>query len=277
MKTILKIIPVFLFSLLFSCENNEQEINEQNQINENVSFKILEEQTSIDDLVLPSGTKIFTISESQIEIELPKDFQFLMLDKNDEVFYTNKSSYSCTCSADNSCKVIYTSSEGYGCLQNSCTGSCTGKPTDGNHNKVYGVLNTQSKELLAENFIKSGHLTPKGYEIFFKKIAKNELIKFFDFVFLESDYKNSTELIANKGIESTSNVVLQFMGISFSAVVPNFDDKLDSQLINFTKGPTVSCAGSNGCSCTSDKFCIFGNCVYYCDGCTTCTMTVEEK
>jgi len=143
--------------------------------------------------------------------------------------------------------------------------------------RIYGIVNTQSNELLADNFIQSGHLTHKGYEIFFDKVAKQKLIEFFNFAFSNNVYKNSTELIANKGKESTTNVVLQYMGISFSAVVPNFDNEKNNQLINFTTGTSVSCEGSNGCSCVKGKYNILGNSVYYCAGCTTCTITLNEK
>jgi len=283
MKKIIKIstiVIVALFAtvtLFVSCEKHEN--NQQNEVEGNLSFKILEQETKLgDDLILPEGSKISIISDSQIDIELPSNFKFLLFDKNDGVSYSNKGSYSCTCSANNSCKVIYTSGSGYGCLQSSCSGSCTGTPSSGQHyKKVYGVVNTQSKDLLGDNFIQSGHLTHKGYEIFFDKIAKKKLTEFFNFAFSENDYKNSTELIANKGKESTTNVILQYMGISFSAVVPNFDNEKDYQLINFTTGPSVSCEGSNECSCVKGKYSILGNSVYYCVGCTTCTITVNEK
>ncbi len=245
---------------------------------ENLSFTILEQETKLgDDLILPEGSKINFISESQIDIELPPNFKFLLFDERDGVSYSSKGSYSCTCSAQNSCKVFYNPREGFGCLQNSCTGSCTGTPSGGGGIKrIYGTVNTQSNDLLGDNFTKSGHLTHKGYEIFFKEIVYKKLNDFFKFAFSENDFKNSTDLIANKGEESVTNVVLQYMGISFSAIVPNFDNESDNQLINFTRGPSISCTGNNGCNCTKDKFCILGNCVYFCDGCTTCTMTVKQ-
>jgi hypothetical protein len=273
-----RIVALFLTIILFvSCEN--EEINQHNRLEENVSFEVLKQETQIDgDLILPVGTKISRISDSQIDIELPSNFKFLLFDEIEGVSFSNKGSYSCTCSANNSCKVIYTTSQGYGCLQSSCSGSCTGKPEGGVKSKrIYGTVNTQSNDLLGDNFIQSGHLTHRGYEIFFNEIANKKLIEFFNFAFSENEYKNSTELIANKGEESTTNVVLQYMGISFSAVVPNFDNEKDSQLIHFKTGPSISCAGNNGCSCTKDKYCILGNCVYFCDGCTTCTMTVIKK
>lgn len=261
---------------MISCENESD--NPGDFQGEQIQTRIVEEQTRIDDILLPKGTKVSIVSDTQIDIELPSNFEFLLYDDKDGVRFSKFGSYSCACSAKNSCKVFYNPSVGYGCLQNSCTGSCTGTPTSGDIKKpVYGIINNTSSELLGEKFTSAGHLTPRGYEIFFEYIAKEKLMEFFDFAFIGSDYKNGTELIAEKGKESTTHVVLQYKGISFSAVVPNFDEHKENQMIDFQRGPSISCAGNNGCSCSQDKTCFLGNCVYYCDGCTTCTMTVDEK
>ena len=287
MKNI-KILTVFiivLFSALLvlnSCEDEQIEANTQEA---NLGSRILEVETPMDDILLPSGTKINILSDSRIDIELPENFQFLLFNEKDGVSFSRFGSYSCTCSAQNSCKVFYNSSVGYGCLQNSCTGSCTGKPSEGiifttrgdAIKSAYGIINNKSNSLLGEKFVQSGNLTHKGYDIFLEYVAKEKLNEFFEFAFSNSDFKNGEELISNRGQESTSQVVLQYKGISFSAVVPNFDNEIDSQIINFQRGASVFCLGSNGCSCTKDKKCILGNCVYYCDGCTTCTMIVNEK
>jgi hypothetical protein len=37
--------------------------------------------------------------------------------------------YTCICSANNACQVFYADGLGFGCLQSSCSGSCTGKFT----------------------------------------------------------------------------------------------------------------------------------------------------
>lgn len=259
-----------------SCESELD--NQDNLRGKNVITKVLEKQTTIGDMLLPLGTKVSAISESQIDIELPSDFEFLLYNDKEGVSFSRSGSYSCTCSAQNSCKVFYNSGAGYGCLQNSCSGSCTGTPSGGGIKKpAYGIINNTSNELLGEKFTASGNLTHKGYEIFIEHIAKDKLIAFFDFAFSENEYKNGTELISKKGEESTTQVLLQYKGVSFSAVVPNFDDHKDNQIIDFERGPSISCAGGNGCTCSKDKTCILGNCVYYCDGCTTCTMTVNKQ
>ena len=279
MKAIKKInsLVVALILALFalnSCENTQIESDASAAT---LTTSILEVDTPMDGITLPIGTKIEARTHS-IAIELPESFKFLLFSEKDGVSFSRFGSYSCTCSEQNSCKVFYNSNAGYGCLQNTCTGTCTGKPIGDDQEKlVYGIVNTSSNTLLGDNFVKSGNLTPKGYEIFLEHVAKAALVEFFEFAYASSPYNNGDALISSKGLAGTSQVVLQYMGISFSAVVPNFDSEKDNQLINFQRGPSVSCAGSNGCACTKNRKCILGNCVYYCEGCTTCTITVNEQ
>ncbi len=275
-KNLAILFTILALNLLFFTNCNKDEFSQQNQTEKGLAIKILEQETKLgSELILPAGTKVARISESEIKITLPSNFKFLLYDENEGVSYTNEIRYTCTCSANGSCPVIYSKDSGYGCLQGDCNGSCTGTPKPQEQKKtIYGVVNTQSKELLAENFIQPGHLTPEGTEIFFDKIVKEKLMEFFDIAYTNCEFKNSTDLIANKGIESTTKVLLQYMGISFSAVVPNFDDVKDAQLINFTTG-NPTCEGSNGCECFLKKKCIIGYCVYICSGCNPCSLEME--
>ena len=77
-------------------------------------------------IVLPIGTKLcFSKDELEIKVELPAGYNFWS-NKTLPVFAT----YSCNCSASGTaCKVFYMEGMGFGCLQSSCSGSCTGKFT----------------------------------------------------------------------------------------------------------------------------------------------------
>jgi hypothetical protein len=83
-------------------------------------------------ILLPAGTKLcFTTDHLEVRIELPAGYAFLSKDfpfteKALPVFAT----YACYCSVvNNACQVFYADGLGFGCLQSSCTGSCTGKFT----------------------------------------------------------------------------------------------------------------------------------------------------
>lgn len=273
-----KLVSIVLIAVLSfsfqSCED-DQTLQDQTQELKSIS-RILEVETALNDIMLPVGTKISALSDSEMEIELPGDFKFLLFDAKEGISYSKFGGYSCTCSSSGSCTSFYNDRVGYGCLQSTCSGSCTGKPTGGDKYKLaYGIVNTTSKELLGEKFVASGNLTRKGMELFLNNVAKDKILEFTDIAFSTSDFKNSSELLEVKGEEFATNIVLQYLGISFSTIVPEFDN--NSQFIKFQKGPTVSCAGSNGCSCEQDKTCFLGQCVYTCNGCTTCTISADKK
>lgn len=77
-------------------------------------------------IVLPVGTKLcFSVDNLEIKVELPAGYNF-WANKTLPVYAT----YTCICSASgSSCQVFYAEGLGFGCLQSSCSGSCTGKFT----------------------------------------------------------------------------------------------------------------------------------------------------
>lgn len=77
-------------------------------------------------LVLPVNTKLcFSADNLSVRVELPSGYNFLA-NKSLPVFAT----YTCSCSASGStCLVFFAEGLGFGCLQSTCTGACTGKFT----------------------------------------------------------------------------------------------------------------------------------------------------
>lgn len=99
-------------------------------------------------IVLPVGTKLcITNDNMEVRVELPQGFAFLSKNENAvertlPVFAT----YACYCSGGGSaCNVFYADGMGFGCLQSSCTGSCTGKFTYKGYS-VDRVVSTVSKD-----------------------------------------------------------------------------------------------------------------------------------
>lgn len=83
-------------------------------------------------IVLPEQTKLcFTADNLEIRVELPAGFSFVTrqgvtMDKALPIYAT----YSCSCSQSGSaCQVFYADGLGFGCLQSTCSGSCTGRFT----------------------------------------------------------------------------------------------------------------------------------------------------
>ena len=83
-------------------------------------------------IILPAGTKLCISPDNlEVRIELPAGYAFL----SREISFTEKAlpvfaTYACYCSVvNNACQVFYAEGLGFGCLQSSFTGSCTGKFT----------------------------------------------------------------------------------------------------------------------------------------------------
>lgn len=99
-------------------------------------------------IMLPAGSK-FCITKDNLEVrvELPTGFAFFSksegaAERSLPVFAT----YACYCSGMGSaCSVFYEDNMGFGCLQSSCSGSCTGKFTYKGYS-VDRVVSTTSKE-----------------------------------------------------------------------------------------------------------------------------------
>jgi hypothetical protein len=95
-------------------------------------------------IVLPAKTKLcFTSDNLEIRIELPAGYGFMAkgMDKTLPVYGT----YTCICSANSACQVFYADGLGFGCLQSSCSGSCTGKFTYRGYS-IDKVVPTSDKE-----------------------------------------------------------------------------------------------------------------------------------
>lgn len=157
MRKLLKaVLFVSCAGYFLSCNNEETTTGHTADLNKLNDEVVLETDLLAGELIIPKGAKAIKISESEIKFELPEAFKFLTLDESNNVTYSSSSSYSCSCSTPNtSCAVFYNEDIGFGCLQSSCTGSCTGKPKK-NNQRVLGVVNTSSNTLLAESFIKTG-------------------------------------------------------------------------------------------------------------------------
>ncbi len=97
-------------------------------------------------IVLPVGTKLcFTPGSLEIRVTLPPGYTFITkggTEKPLPVYGT----YTCICSQMGShCQVFYAEGLGFGCLQSSCTGSCTGKFTYAGYT-VDRVVSSTDKE-----------------------------------------------------------------------------------------------------------------------------------
>lgn len=97
---------------------------------------------------LPIGTKIcIAQDETTVSVLLPDGYTFLANAPGGKTLPVPFSTYTCECARSGSfCKVFFAEGLGFGCLQYSCSGSCTGKFTYMGYS-VDKVLPTTDKEL----------------------------------------------------------------------------------------------------------------------------------
>jgi hypothetical protein len=85
-------------------------------------------------IVLPAGTKLcFTTDNLEIRVTLPVGYTFLTAVEAGKAS-PPYATYTCSCSGEGShCQVFYADGLGFGCLQSTCSGSCTGRFTYGGY------------------------------------------------------------------------------------------------------------------------------------------------
>jgi hypothetical protein len=136
---------------------------------------LLLEETLLDKILLPIGTKVIMDANdpAQIQFELPDGYAFLTLNvATGKPGTILRGSYSCSCTGGGSCTVLYTEQGGFGCLHGTCSGSCTGKPTT--HNElnsgitIVGVINSNNDILTTKKATHQASFSPGGLDAFFQ-------------------------------------------------------------------------------------------------------------
>jgi hypothetical protein len=282
-KLIYTALIIFVLSLsinIISCNDNTDDINYNNVKRETLNNKTLLGSN----IYLPKNTKWFYTNKdhNEVEFELPKGYKFLLFDEKEGTFSLADSGggYSCTCSESGSCKTFYNKDVGYGCLQSNCTGSCTGKRTKSlSASRIEGVVFIENDKIDTKTD-EMASLSDLGKVGIFKiEEFGNEIKKGYDLLYKHIDKPNfNSEL--NK-MNSTKFVFAQtyLYGVELGLVIPK-DPKISKFLPNLrlasledAGGPKgCSCSGTSGGNCKLEKEGLFGYSVYYCKGCTTCTM-----
>ena len=125
------------------------------------------------DMYLPAGTKMcLSPDELEMRVELPEGFSFYTPGVANKTLPYYESTYTCLCSREGSpCTVFYASGMGFGCLQSSCSGSCTGKFTYMGYS-LDKVFHTGDKAAFLGDPEMQALIT-KDYLPSFKTVAKN--------------------------------------------------------------------------------------------------------
>lgn len=283
MKT--KILYLSLFIGLVSLMINMISCNkeEDNVINEEViqeKYELKELTLLGDEIYLPIGTKWFYTNKehNRVEFELPKGYQFLLHNETTDQFKFDfiGGGYSCTCSKGGSCTVFYNGKIGYGCLQSTCNGSCTGKASGISDFKIEGVVYDNNDTINIDSKVKASLSEIGKRGIFNVAEFRNEIKRNYDIIYKNHEKPNfSMDNLEKENLFIAKTYLFGFEiglvvpnDINLGAIIPNLKNVVSK---NAAKMSCKCSGGGSGCKLESKGR--FGYEVYYCTGCTTCTMS----
>jgi len=261
--------------LLISCAKDESPIQFGDL------WTPIEPNAILEDLKLPEGTLTHNRSDNEIKFKLPEGYNFVNKSRNGGIRFDHFGTYSCKCSGtEGSCTVFYHKEVGFGCLQSDCSGDCTSSTGNPTNEQLIGIVDTNDGLISISDHLSSGSLTKEGYEWFFEqKELQNQIKEHYDLVLENTKFSSSEDFISNSAPNEITYLPVKYYGIEFSLAIPIEKESVKNQLmpdIVKKSGPKVSCTGSSNCSCAVEKKCVFGNCIYYCGGCSLCTMDVRQ-
>lgn len=283
MKKIILFLLIFFASTMIiylnSCKKSNTASN--NEVDVNKEYTLTEKALLDDNIYLPKGTTWQYVSKDggEVKFTLPKGYAFLQKDLNNGTFLIDPGAggYSCTCSKNGSCKVFYQKDLGHGCLQNTCTGECTGKATSSLQKQILGVLNTENDQLELEQIVNKASLSEEGKKAFFQlPQVQAEIKKNYDFVYANISKPDFENIDPNKLPSGYFIGVFSLFGQQIGLLLPKDESLLKARpelRTNLVAPKSCTCSGTpGGDNCKLHKDCILGYCAYYCSGCTTCTM-----
>lgn len=242
------------------------------------------------ELVLPSGSRIQVAKDGySIDVTLPDGYGFLFKDSVANLASMKTlpvktfGTYTCVCSGKGSaCQTFYQEQAGgFGCLHQSCSGSCTGSFVTIKFEQIYGVIRTDNKELtIPKNLpFTPAILTAAAKKMFFEipevqeKIAEQyELMYRFvnkpDFRTVDPEKQSLRDYVF---------VRVQLYGVDFYMLGPAEFSKRTDVFEVYTAKASCKCGDASGaCSMGSGGF--LGWKVFYCTGaCNGCQLTITKS
>ena len=286
--------------LLFTCEREgtepltEQEADLQTSISREV---LTTPRAFVEGVAFPIGTRLAPDGDGGLAYTLPTGYRHLWIQSTTGLTKLGgvAGGYTCSCSKKGSCTVFNTQQTGYGCLQSSCSGSCTGKPADDDEARVtggeddwqFGGFVYDDPELRGGRSEFPASLTIQAHDLFFTDKQVNETIREnYEFAYTHRTMPDFSSVELGDIPVGYALVHVNIRGVDFGMLLPDQGTDLEDMFVTsdilrpgstaLNKASDYSCTGSNGCSCEGDKKCRFGFCVYTCTGCTSCTLEVEK-
>lgn len=240
-------------------------------------------------LVLPVGSRIQAAEDGySITVLLPTGYGFLYKDTSINktslrtLPVTGFGTYTCLCSGKgSSCQVFYQEQAGgFGCLHQSCSGTCTGSFVTPQFQKIIGIINLSDKGItIPDQTFTPVSFEPGAKQWFFELPEVQEKIK----AQYEDMYRRSAKPDF-KQLEASASaprhyvyVRMQLYGVDFYLVGPAaLGQRQDLAGVVYAKA-SCKCGGTTS-GCTTGSGGILGWKVYYCSGtCNGCQLTVTKS
>lgn len=241
-------------------------------------------------LALPAGSRIQVAKDGySIDVTLPDGYGFLFKDTSSNLVSMKTlpvrtfGTYTCICSGkSSSCQVLYQEQAGgFGCLHQSCSGSCTGSFVTIHLQQIYAVIKLDNKEITIPKDLPftPASLRTGAKQLFFqipevqeKIAAQYKLMYRFvpkpDFLKIDPEHESLRDYVF---------VRAQLYGVDFYLLGPaEFSKRTDLFEVYTTKASCKCGAATGACAMGSGGF--LGWKVYYCTGsCNGCQLTITKS
>ena len=208
---------------------------------------LLLEETLLDEIMLPIGTKVITDANdpAQIQFELPDGYAFLTLD------------------------------DATGVPGTMLTGATRNNELNSS-NTILGVINSNNDILTVKKVAYQASFSSGGLDAFFQlEEVAQQINEHYEFIYKHMKRPDFSKIEGgDQAPEGYAFVPVMLYGVSFALLVPD-DGSMSSFFPDLQLTKTNSCTGNGGCGCEYERRCKFGYCIYTCSGCSTCTLTIN--
>ncbi len=277
---------------IFSCTKKEKEVDTSDPLPASV-FKqvdVLQQPFQIPNtnVVLPKGTQVFIDqAKSEVRVQLPAGYSFYAKGQSARATTSLKTlpviiigSYTCKCGGqDGRCNVFHLSVGGFGCLHNSCTGTCSGHFVTIDNLAIEGVLGLDNSKVSStqELFFPKASVSATGKQDFFNHpIVQSAIAERHRALFKGLSIPPVEGIITDKLLQKDFVLIKSYLyGVAFYQPAPR------KALLNFPEVEQIE-IGDNKCACSDEGGCRIQKMsvkgaltIHWCEGdCPACVMSV---
>ena len=283
-------VMVFLLLFIAGCKKkNARTPSEETETTQNHLLTTKSAQIGNSSIHIPAGTSYyFSKDKSTVYFELPPGYSFFAPDDGQSTVIDSEplpvspiGKYKCVCSGGGTCTVFYQEDiGGFGCVHNSCTGSCTGSFSTTKEKQITGILNMDNEDVSARNdqtFIPASFQEGKLADFFEQPIVQQKIAEQYAFIYKKVKVPDFNTFQAKRDGSGYKFIKSRLYGVTFYLLAPDAISELSREIsvIDADKASCACTAGSSG-TCTLKTKGILGYKAYWCEGsCNGCELTIN--